>query len=160
MAIFENANRAELAAHLERERASEKRIVFANGCFDLLHVGHVRYLRDARSAGDVLVVAINSDASMRRLKGEGRPVVPELERAEILAALEGVDHVVVFAEDTVDTLLRELKPHVHAKGTDYRPEDVPEYETARELGIETLIFGDPKDHSSRDLIERAARKSS
>lgn len=135
------------------------RIVLANGCFDLLHVGHVRYLEEARAAGDVLVAAINGDASVRRLKGEGRPIVPELERAELLLALRHVDHVLIFDEPTVDCVLRELHPTVHAKGRDYRAEDVPEYATAQSLGIAMLICGDEKNHSTRDMIERSRKPS-
>lgn len=133
-------------------RAEGKRIVLANGCFDLLHVGHVRYLQAARALGDVLVVALNSDASVRRLKGAGRPVVGEGERAEIVAALRPVDAVVVFDEDTVDSLVTRLRPDVQAKGTDYTEESVPERESVLGAGGRVAIAGDPKDHSTRDLI--------
>ncbi len=142
----------EAAALAERLRVEGKRIVLANGCFDLLHVGHVRYLRAARRLGDVLFVGVNSDAAVRRLKGPGRPLVPAAERAEIVAALAGVDHVVIFDEDTADRLLERLRPHVHAKGTDYTPEAVPERATARGGGAPVVITGDPKTHATRDVI--------
>jgi rfaE bifunctional protein nucleotidyltransferase chain/domain len=142
----------EAATLADRLRAQGKRIVLANGCFDLLHVGHVRYLRAARALGDVLFVGLNADAAVRRLKGPGRPVIPAAERAELLSALRDVDHVVVFEDDTADELLRRLRPHVHAKGTDYRPDSVPERATARAVGALVAIAGDPKTHSSRDLI--------
>ena len=136
----------------ERLRAEGKRIVLANGCFDVLHVGHVRYLREARKLGDVLFVALNDDAAVTRLKGPGRPVMPLDERAEILGALRDVDHVVVFGDDTADALVTRLRPHVHAKGTDYTTETVPEAATVRALGGRVAITGDPKSHSTRDLI--------
>lgn len=142
---------AQLAARL---RAEGKRIVLANGCFDLLHVGHVRYLAAARRLGDVLFVGLNSDAAVRRLKGPGRPLVPAAERQEILEALRAVDYVVLFEDDTADRLLERLRPHVHAKGTDYTLETVPEAATARAVGAEIVIAGDPKQHSTRDLIAR------
>src|SRR5216117_1258404 len=133
------------AAHLAaRLRAAGRRIVLANGCFDLLHVGHVRYLEAARALGDVLFVGINGDAAVARLKGPGRPLMPAAERLELLAALRAVDHVVVFDEDTADELIRALKPDVHAKGTDYTAESVPERATARAVGSTTTITGDPK----------------
>ena len=140
------------AALAERLRAAGRRIVLANGCFDLMHVGHIRYLEEARRLGDVLFVGINSDASVARLKGAGRPLMPQDERVEMLAALRAVDHVVVFEEDTADALLRALKPDVHAKGTDYTVDSVPERATARAVGSATAITGDPKQHASRDLI--------
>jgi rfaE bifunctional protein nucleotidyltransferase chain/domain len=140
---------ATLAARL---RAEGKRIVLANGCFDLLHVGHVRYLRDARRHGDVLFVGVNADAAVTRLKGAGRPLVPASERVEILAALRDVDHVVVFEEDTADRLVTLLKPDVHAKGTDYTSESVPEAATVRAVGGRVAIAGDPKAHATRDVI--------
>ena len=136
----------------EAWRGQGKRVVLANGCFDLLHVGHVRYLEGARALGDVLLVAINDDVSVRRLKGPGRPIMPAVERAELLAALAAVDAVVVFEGDTVDTLVRRLRPDVHAKGTDYTEDSVPERETVRATGGRVAIAGDPKDHSTRDLI--------
>lgn len=143
---------AEAAALAERLRADGKRIVLANGCFDLLHVGHIRYLGAARRQGDVLFVGINSDAAVRRLKGHGRPLMPAGERAELLGALRDVDHVVVFDDDTADRLVTSLRPHVHAKGTDYSAASVPEAATARAIGAEVAITGDPKTHSTRDLI--------
>lgn len=142
----------EAAALADRLRAEGKRIVLANGCFDLLHVGHVRYLREARRLGDVLFVGINSDAAVARLKGPGRPIMPAAERVEILSALRDVDHVVVFDEDTADRLVERLRPHVHAKGTDYTAESVPERATARAVGARVAITGDAKQHSTRDLI--------
>src|SRR5215510_2522533 len=135
-----------------RARAQGRRVVLANGCFDLLHVGHVRYLTAARDLGDLLIVGLNSDASVRRLKGAGRPLMPADERAEILAALEAVDHVVVFDDDTADRLVSSLQPAVHAKGTDYTRESVPEAAALRAAGGEVAIAGDPKQHSTRDLI--------
>jgi rfaE bifunctional protein nucleotidyltransferase chain/domain len=145
-------NLDEAAALAARLRAEGKRIVLANGCFDLLHVGHVRYLRGARALGDVLFVGLNSDAAVRRLKGPGRPLVPAVERAELLAALSAVSHVVVFEEDSADRLVERLRPHVHAKGTDYTEDSVPERATARAVGAQVVIAGDPKGHSTRDVI--------
>jgi rfaE bifunctional protein nucleotidyltransferase chain/domain len=142
----------EAARLAERLRAEGKRIVLANGCFDVLHVGHVRYLREARRLGDVLFLGLNDDASVARLKGRGRPVVPAAERAEILGALRDVDHVVVFGDDTADTLVARLRPHVHAKGTDYTEATVPEAATAHAVGARVAITGDPKSHATRDLI--------
>jgi rfaE bifunctional protein nucleotidyltransferase chain/domain len=142
----------EAAALAERLRAEGKRIVLANGCFDLLHVGHVRYLKDARALGDVLFVGLNADAAVTRLKGPGRPLMPAPERAELLGALRAVDHVVVFDDDTADRLVARLRPHVHAKGTDYTVESVPERGSVRAIGGEIAIAGDPKSHSTRDLI--------
>ena len=149
----------EAVALADRLRAERKRIVLANGCFDLLHVGHVRYLRAARGLGDVLFVGINSDAAVTRLKGRGRPLMPAAERAEILLALREVDHVVVFEEDTADRLIASLRPHVHAKGTDYTKESVPERAVALELGIRIAITGAAKEHNSKDIIKtvRGAR---
>jgi rfaE bifunctional protein nucleotidyltransferase chain/domain len=149
-------DRAELARLLAAERSAGRVVVLANGCFDLIHVGHVRYLEGARREGDVLVVAINSDASVRRNKGTSRPLQPEDERAEILAAFACVDYVTVFDEPTADDLLRALRPDVHAKGTDWRAEDVPEARTVREIGARVAIVGDRKTHSSTDLARRAA----
>jgi D-glycero-beta-D-manno-heptose 1-phosphate adenylyltransferase len=142
----------EAAALAERLRAAGRRIVLANGVFDLLHVGHVRYLEAARRLGDVLIVGINGDESVTRIKGSGRPVMPAAERAELLGALRAVDHVVIFEEETADELLRTLKPDVHAKGTDYTEESVPERATARAVGAATAITGDAKSHATRDLI--------
>lgn len=137
---------------VQREREAGKRIVLANGHFDLLHVGHLRYLRGARSEGDFLVVGVNSDSSTARFKGPGRPILPAAERAELVASLEGVDLVIVFEGDDVGPLLERLKPDVHCKGTDYTEESVPEREVMRRLGGRTRIVGDPKNHSTRDLI--------
>ena len=127
-------------------------MVLANGCFDLLHVGHVRYLEGARALGDLLIVGVNSDAAVRRLKGPGRPLMPASERAEILAALRAVDHVVVFDEETADGLVALLRPAVHAKGTDYTPESVPERGAVLAAGGRVAIVGDAKRHSTRDVI--------
>ncbi|MBZ5702152.1 MAG: adenylyltransferase/cytidyltransferase family protein [Acidobacteriia bacterium] len=147
-------SRDELAARLAEHRRRGQRIVFANGCFDMLHVGHVRYLEGARREGDVLVVGVNSDASARPLKGPNRPVLPEMARAELVAALRAVDYVVIFSEPNVEALLAALRPDVHAKGTDYTEETVPERETAARLGVRVAIVGDPKEHSTRDLLEK------
>ena len=149
---------AEAAALAERLRAERKRLVLANGCFDLLHVGHVRYLEAARRLGDVLFVGVNDDAAVARLKGPGRPLLPLDERVEILRALRAVDHVVVFGEDTADRLVAALKPDVHAKGTDYAPEAVPEAATVRAHGGTVAVVGDPKDHSTRELIGRVLER--
>ena len=140
-----------LAARL---RADGQRVVLANGCFDLLHVGHVRYLDAARALGDVLFVGLNSDAAVARLKGPGRPLMSAAERAEILAGLRAVDHVVVFDEDTADRLVSLVRPAVHAKGTDYTAASVPEAASVRAAGGRVAIVGDPKDHATRDLIAR------
>jgi rfaE bifunctional protein nucleotidyltransferase chain/domain len=149
---------AELRRRLAAERAAGRKVVFANGHFDLLHVGHLRYLSAARAEGDLLVVAINADESVTRLKGPGRPLVPAAERAELLAALEPVDYVVVFEGDSPAPLLAELEPDVHCKGTDYRtPEEVPERAVVEAYGGETRIVGDPKDHATRDLIAAVKR---
>jgi D-glycero-beta-D-manno-heptose 1-phosphate adenylyltransferase len=138
-----------LAGHKRRG----DRVVFANGCFDTLHVGHVRYLEGARREGDVLVVAVNADSSVGALKGPGRPILPEAVRANLVAALRAVDYVVLFGEPNVETLLESLRPDVHAKGTDYTPDTVPERATAARLGIRVAIVGDPKDHSTRDFLQ-------
>jgi rfaE bifunctional protein nucleotidyltransferase chain/domain len=138
---------------LQAAQRDGKKVVFANGCFDLLHVGHVRYLQSARAAGDLLVVALNSDRSVRSLKGAGRPLQSERARAEIIGSMECVDYVLIFDEPTVDGLLRELQPDVHAKGTDYTSETVPERETVRSYGGRVAIVGDSKAHSTRDLID-------
>ncbi len=143
---------AELAARL---RGSNERVVLANGCFDVLHVGHVRYLRAARALGDRLVVALNDDATVAALKGPGRPLVPLEERAELVGALGCVDDVIVFPERTLERTLRVLRPAVHAKGTDYTPDNLPEREVDAELGIEVAICGDAKRHHSSELIERS-----
>ena len=151
-------DRAELARRLDAERAAGRTIVLANGCFDLLHVGHARYLEGAKREGDILVVALNSDASVRRNKGEGRPLQPESERAELLASFGCVDFVTVFDEPTADALIRALRPDVHAKGTEWRADDVPEVATVREIGARVAIVGDPKSHSSTQLAGRVASK--
>jgi rfaE bifunctional protein nucleotidyltransferase chain/domain len=139
---------------LEEHRRAGRTIVFANGIFDLLHVGHVRYVAAARKEGDILVVGINSDASARKLKGEGRPILTERARAALVASLAVVDYVVIFDDPNVEPLLREFRPDVHAKGTDYTPETVPERELAALLGIRVAIVGDPKEHSTRGLLAR------
>ena len=145
---------AELIDAVARERAAGRTIAFANGCFDLLHVGHARYLRGAAAEADLLVVAINDDPSVARLKGAGRPILPAAERAELVAGLRGVDYVVVFPDPTVDRLLTLLKPDVHCKGTDYTVESVPERAVVAAYGGHTAIVGDRKDHATRDLLER------
>ena len=147
----------ELMTAVARERAAGKRIALANGCFDVLHVGHVRYIGGARREADCLVVAINDDGSVRALKGPGRPILSAADRAEIVAALGGVDYVVLFPETTVARLLARLKPDVHCKGTDYTPDTVPERETVGAHGGRVAIVGDPKDHSTRDVLARIKR---
>jgi D-glycero-beta-D-manno-heptose 1-phosphate adenylyltransferase len=145
----------ELADELAGLRRAGRTIAFANGHFDLLHVGHLRYLAAARAEGDVLVVALNDDPSVERLKGPGRPIVPASERAELVAALVPVDFVVVFAGDSPAPLLERLRPDVHCKGSDYgSPERVPEFATVRAYGGRTALVGDPKDHATSDLIAR------
>ena len=143
----------------EEARRQDKSVVFTNGCFDLLHVGHIRYLVGAADEGDILFVALNSDRSVRTLKGDGRPLFPAEERAEIISALECVDAVLIFDDSSVDRLLRQLRPNVHAKGTDYVPDTVPERETVIAYGGRIAIVGDPKDHSSADLLERLRKAS-
>ncbi len=147
-------NREEVLARVQSARSTGARIVLANGCFDVLHVGHVRYLSGARELGDVLVVGINSDAQVERLKGEGRPIMPAAERAEIVAALESVTYVTIFDEPTVEQLLLTLTPDVHAKGTDYTEETVPERDVVRSYGGRVAIVGDPKDHSTSAILTR------
>jgi D-glycero-beta-D-manno-heptose 1-phosphate adenylyltransferase len=149
----------ELQAALSAARAHRKRVVFANGCFDLVHVGHTRYLEAARAIGDILVVGVNSDASVRALKGGGRPLQPQEDRAEIIASFACVDFVVLFDDPTVSRLLLALQPDVHAKGTDYTQDSVPERETVRSYGGAVAIVGDPKEHSSRDLIAAILEKT-
>lgn len=141
-----------LCHRLAEHRRQGDRIVLANGCFDLLHVGHVRYLQGAKQEGDVLVVGVNSDASVTQLKGEGRPLLPASDRAALVAALDAVDYVVVFDTTTVAPLIEALRPHVHAKGTDYTVDTVPERDAVRAVGGRVAIVGDPKRHSTRDLI--------
>jgi len=153
-------SRNELAETLAQRRAKNEKIVLANGCFDILHVGHIRYLAGAKAEGDVLVVAVNSDKSVRKLKGEGRPILPEQERAELVAALESVDYVIIFGEPNVEPLLESLRPNVHAKGTDYTAESVPERAVADRFGIRVAIVGDAKNHSTRDLLAQLAGNKS
>jgi rfaE bifunctional protein nucleotidyltransferase chain/domain len=147
---------ADLVTRVAAERAAGRTIAFANGVFDLLHVGHVRYLEGAAQEADVLVVAINDDASVRALKGEGRPVLDAASRAELVAALRCVDYVVIFSELTVGALLELLRPDVHCKGTDYTVDSVPERAIVKGYGGRTAIVGDPKDHSTRDLLTRVS----
>src|SRR5215217_1088147 len=147
-------DREQLIKRVALDRNSGARIVFANGCFDVLHVGHVRYLEGARRLGDILIVGINSDEQVALQKGAGRPVLPARERAEIVAALESVTYVTIFDEPTVSELLLALKPDVHAKGTDYTTDTVPERDVVRSYGGEVAIVGDPKDHSTSAIIER------
>jgi rfaE bifunctional protein nucleotidyltransferase chain/domain len=146
---------AELGVQL---RQAGRRVAFANGCFDVLHAGHVRYLQAARQQGDVLVVGVNSDRSVAALKGPGRPLLPAEARAELVAALEPVDYVVIFDELTVEALLSELRPDVHCKGPDYTAETVPEAALAKRLGIAVAIVGDPKNHSTQDMLAEIARR--
>jgi D-glycero-beta-D-manno-heptose 1-phosphate adenylyltransferase len=152
--------RNELVRALEEHRVKGEKIVLANGCFDILHVGHTRYLNGARAEGDVLVVAINSDDGVRKLKGAGRPILPEGERAELVAALESVNYVIIFDEVNVEPLLETLRPDIHAKGTDYTAETVPERHVAERLGIRLAIVGDAKNHSTRDLLAQLAGNKS
>ena len=144
----------DLAGRIADDRRDGMTIAVANGCFDVLHVGHVRYLQAAAEEADRLVVAVNDDESVRRLKGEGRPILPAADRAQLVAAVRGVDYVVVFGEDTVTAVLGALRPDVHCKGTDYTVDSVPEREVVRAWGGRTAIVGDPKDHSTRDLFAR------
>jgi len=147
-------DREGLIAETKKRRAAGQSIVLANGCFDLLHVGHIRYLAAAKDLGDCLVVAVNSDEQARRLKGEGRPAVCENERAELISALRSVDLVTIFFEPTVTELIRAIRPDVHAKGTDYTVDNVPEREIVVESGGRVAIVGDAKDHSSTELFSR------
>src|SRR5947209_19651344 len=151
-------SREALQVQLHEQKRHGKRVVFANGCFDTLHVGHVRYLEGAKNEGDVLVVAVNEDASICSLKGPGRPILPALARAQLVAGLRAVDYVILFGEPNVEALLEFLRPDVHAKGTDYALDTVPERATAARLGIRVAIVGDAKDHSTRDFLE-AVRKA-
>ena len=150
--------RNRLIARVAIARRGGGRVVFANGCFDLLHVGHVRYLEAAKGLGDLLVVGINSDEQVRRLKGEGRPFIPERERAEVIASLRAVDYVTIFHEPTVTELLLALRPDIHAKGTDYTEESVPERDVVRSFGGRVQIVGDPKDHSSTEMVRSVNRE--
>lgn len=151
-------DREALADKTARARAAGSTIVLANGCFDLFHVGHVRYLAGAKALGDILVVAVNSDEQTRRLKGEGRPYFPENERAELVSALRCVDLVTIFNEPTVEDLIRAIRPDVHAKGTDYTVDTVPERDIVRECGGTVAIVGDPKNHSSSELVTKMGDK--
>ena len=146
----------QLVEGIARERAAGRTVALANGCFDVLHVGHVRYLQGAAAEADRLIVAINDDESVAALKGPGRPILPASDRAELVAALRGVDYVVTFGERTVERLLRLIKPDVHCKGTDYTIESVPERSVVLEYGGRTAIVGDPKQHATRELIARIA----
>jgi len=146
-------SRDALFRRLAEHKRRGQRVVLANGCFDTLHVGHIRYLEGARREGDILVVGVNVDSSVCDLKGPGRPVLDENARAQLVAALRSVHYVVLFAEPNVEALLQELRPDIHAKGTDYTAESVPERAVAARLGIRVAIVGDPKDHSTRDLLE-------
>lgn len=141
------------ARALKAERNAENRIVLCNGCFDLLHGGHASYLESARALGDRLVLAVNSNASVSRIKGDKRPILSEIDRITMLAALRHVDYLTIFHEDSADYVLETLRPDIHAKGTDYKSDNVPELQTARRLGVETKIAGDPKENSSRDIID-------
>lgn len=147
-------SRDALAARVIADRASGLTHAFANGVFDLLHVGHVRYLQAAAAEADRLIVAVNDDASVRAIKGPTRPILPAADRAELVAALRGVDYVVIFPEATVTPLLELLRPSVHCKGTDYTVDTVPERDTVKQYGGRIAIVGDPKDHSTRDLLSR------
>ena len=151
--------REEVRALGERLRREGRRIAFANGCFDILHVGHVRYLEEARQCGDVLVVGVNSDDAVAKLKGPGRPILPAEGRAEMVAALESVDYVVIFDGLTATEILLDLLPDVHCKGTDYSPETVPEREVVKGFGGAVRIVGDPKTHSTRELLAEIARRA-
>ena len=145
-------SRNRLRAILADRKLRGQRIVLANGCFDTLHVGHIRYLEGARCEGDILVVGVNADSSVCALKGPGRPILGEQARAQLVAALRAVDYVVLFDEPSVEALLETLRPDVHAKGTDYTAETVPERATAARLGIRVAVVGDPKNHSTRELL--------
>ncbi len=160
MSTHENKilSRDQLRRRVEEWRRAGERIILTNGCFDLLHVGHIRYLRAAKQLGGKLVVGLNADESVRGLKGPGRPLMPAAERAEILAALADVDAVVVFPEADVRALIREIRPDIHAKGTDYTADNVPERDTVVECGGRVAIVGDPKDHSATEFIARIGRQ--
>ena len=153
--IIPREGAAELGVQLRR---AGRRLAFANGCFDVLHAGHVRYLQAARQQADVLVVGVNGDRSVATLKGPGRPLLPAQARAELVGALEPVDYVLIFDELNVEAILNELRPDVHCKGPDYTPETVPEAALAKKLGITVAIVGDPKDHSTRGLLAEIARR--
>ena len=150
-------SRAELRQLVADWRAAGERVTLTNGCFDILHVGHIRYLQAAHNLGGKVIVAVNSDVSVRELKGEGRPVMPAEERAEILAALSDVDAIVIFPEKDVRAIIREIHPDFHAKGTDYTEESVPERNEVEACGGRVVIVGDPKDHSATDIIRQRSR---
>jgi len=150
--------RAQIVAAVAEAKKGGSKIILANGCFDILHVGHVRYLEAAKALGGLLIVAINCDEQTHQQKGQGRPLIPQDERAEIVASLEAVDFVLIFEEPTVRELLLELRPDVHAKGTDYTEDTVPERDVVRSFGGRVAIVGDPKDHSSSKMIETASSK--
>lgn len=147
-------DRTALRARVDEWRAAGEQVVLTNGCFDLVHVGHIRYLEGAKALGGKLIVAVNADASVRGLKGPGRPYTPERERAEVIAALAAVDAVVIFPEPDVRPLVRELRPNIHAKGTDYTEQSVPESDTVIECGGRVAIVGDAKEHSSSEILKR------
>ena len=149
----------ELREAVAADKAAGRTVAFANGCFDLLHVGHVRYLQGSAAEADRLVVAVNSDSSVRGLKGPNRPILPEQDRAELVAALRGVSYVVLFGDPNVERLLRLLEPDVHCKGTDYTVDTVPERAVVQAYGGRTAIVGDPKDHNTRELIAKIASSS-
>jgi rfaE bifunctional protein nucleotidyltransferase chain/domain len=151
-------SREEVISVVAVARSTGSRIVLANGCFDVLHLGHIRYLQGARELGDVLVVGVNSDHQVAIQKGDGRPILPAIERAELLAALESVSYVTIFDEPTVEELLLALKPDVHAKGTDYTVDTVPEREVVKSYGGRVAIVGDPKDHSTSEILFRMGEK--
>jgi len=148
----------QLISIIQEEKQNGKHIVLANGCFDLIHIGHTRYLKESKMQGDILVVAINSDSSVRKLKGKGRPILSEKDRAEILSSFSFVDYITVFREENVDNVLLTLKPHVHAKGSDYTTETVPEKETVRSYGGKIAITGGPKVRSTSDILKDIAKK--
>jgi rfaE bifunctional protein nucleotidyltransferase chain/domain len=152
-------SRGEVSALGERLRREGRRVAFANGCFDLLHVGHVRFLRGAREQGDVLVVGVNSDRAVAALKGPGRPLLPENARAELVAALESVNYVVVFDDLTAEGILRDLRPDLHCKGTDYAEDTVPERKVTAQFGGTVRIVGDAKNHSTREILAEIVRRS-
>lgn len=150
----------QLSQKVNKLKKAGKKLALANGCFDLIHVGHIRYLREAKEKGDLLIVAINSDMSVRQIKGNNRPILSQMDRAEIVSSFEFVDFVIIFDEPTVATLLYALKPDIHCKGTDYTPKTVPEKEVVKKYGGEISIVGDPKQHSSKDLINHILAKCS
>ncbi|MBP1595556.1 MAG: D-beta-D-heptose 1-phosphate adenosyltransferase [Acidobacteria bacterium] len=150
---------AEVQRLVAEARAYGRNVVFGNGCFDLIHVGHIRYLREAKALGEILIVGLNSDAAVRALKGSGRPLQPQDERAEIVASLECVDYLVIFDALTAREILLAIRPDIHAKGTDYTSENVPERDTVASFGGRVEIVGDPKDHASRDLIRTIVERN-